>query len=156
MGCLGVGKTTSWTGHISTVQHYSGTIFLSHTNFQFPAVRDLFLWAASMNKGKALEQDSHGTCTIFHITEIKKKYPSSISETPVSLLNFPRLKTELLPTSSFPAGYKVMPERNALSNPNLNILYSTVQSTYWKSIISRALLSGTHGTENCPRETFLH
>lgn len=72
----------------------------------------------------------------------------------MSLLNFPRLKAELLLPSSFLVGYKVKPEINVL-NTDKNILYSTVQSTDGKSINCTALLE-TQGTGPLPRGTFLH
>ena len=119
------------------------------------------LWGISLcglpawTNGKHLNRTVTGHASF--LTSLKsRKGPSRITGTPISLLNLPRLKAEMLPPSSFPARYKVMPERNAPSKPNLNILYSTVQSTYWKSIICMALLSGTHGTDHCPRESFLH
>lgn len=78
-GWPGGAKPTSWGGHVSTVQHYSGTIFSATLTFSFP-LWGISLWAASVNKGKALEQDSHRTCTVSHITEIKKRTQQSLRD----------------------------------------------------------------------------
>ena len=72
----------------------------------------------------------------------------------MSLLNFPRLKAELMLPSSFLVGYKVKPEKNVVLNPDKNILYSTVQSTDGKSINCTALLGGTQGTGPLPKGNF--
>lgn len=113
-------------------------------------LKHLSLWAVSMNKGKALEWDSHRTHTISHTTESLKGPTESLS-----LLNFTRLKVELLP-SPFPASSEVMPVGNAPWNPNQNNLYFPVTLTLWKSTFCTALLSGAHGTNHCPRETLLY
>lgn len=78
-----------------------------------------------------------------------------ISETSLSLLNFSRLEAELLPPSSFPTGYKIMPAGNGLWNSNQKNLYFTVTLTQWKSTFAQLYLVG-HGTNHCPRETLLY
>lgn len=149
-GWLGGGKSTSWRRHVSTAQHYSGTIFLSHPNFQFPTARNLFV-SRKQNKGKAPEQDSHKTHTIPHSTDITKDPAESQGLQNISV-EFSKVKGRA--ASSFSLSCWLQSNAwNTLTNPNLNILCSTVQSIYWKSIIHPALLSGTQGPAHCPRET---
>lgn len=72
----------------------------------------------------------------------------------MSLLNFPRLKAELLLPSSFLVGYKVKPEINVLTQTKISSILQFNQQM--ESQLIAQLCLGRKAQAHSPRGTFLH